>query len=108
MNVLREGTPAEAGLVPERLDCIRERAASWVEEGLTPSLILLVARRGVIALQEAYGRLTPESDADSLRVDSVFAMSSISKPVTAAAVMQLVEDGSVSLTRPVMEYIPEL
>jgi CubicO group peptidase (beta-lactamase class C family) len=108
MNVLREGTPAEAGLLPERLDCIRERAASWVEEGLTPSLILLVARRGVIALQEAYGRLTPESDADSLRVDSVFAMSSISKPVTAAAVMQLVEDGSVSLNRPVMEYIPEL
>lgn len=108
MTVLREGSPAEAGLLPERLDRIRERAAAWVEEGLTPSLMLLVARRGVIALHEAYGRLTPDFDDDSLRADSIFPMSSIAKCVTAASLLQLVEDGHVSLNRPVVEYVPEL
>ena len=42
--VLREGTAVEAGFDPARLDRIRERAASWVADGLTPSLVLVAAR----------------------------------------------------------------
>ena len=61
-QVLEEGTPDEAGFDPARLDRIRSRAASWVSDGLTPALVLLVARRGVVALHEAYGRLTPDSE----------------------------------------------
>jgi len=107
MTVLREGTPAEAGFRPEQIELIRQRAASWASAERTPSLAILAARRGVIALQEAFGRLCPESS-DDLSVDSIFPVMSITKPVTATAAMLLVEEGLLSLNRPLREYLPEL
>ncbi len=106
--VLREGTAVEAGFDPARLDRIRERAASWVADGLTPSLVLVAARHGIVALHEAYGRLTPEPDSPSLSIDSVFPVSSLCKPMTASALLMLVEEGLVGLNLPVVRYIPEL
>src|SRR5512140_1284303 len=104
---LRAGTPEEAGLSPHRLERIKALAAQWVSTGLTPSLVVLVARRGVIALHEAFGTLTPEADSPPLQRDSIFPLASLSKPITATAVMCLVEDGLLGLNRPVDEYIPE-
>jgi CubicO group peptidase (beta-lactamase class C family) len=40
-------------------------------------------------------------------VDAIFGVASLTKPITAAAVMCLVEDGLVGLNRPVQEYVPE-
>jgi CubicO group peptidase (beta-lactamase class C family) len=40
--------------------------------------------------------------------DSIFRIASITKPITAAALMMLVEDGSVALDNPVGEWLPEL
>ena len=106
--VLREGTAAEAGLDPAQLERIRDRAAAWVADGLTPSLVVVAARHGVVALHEAYGRLTPEPDAQALAVDSVFPVSSLCKPLTASALLMLAEEGLVGLSRPVVDYLPEL
>jgi len=107
-RTLREGDAAEAGLDARRLDQIRERAASWVADGLTPALVLVAARRGVVALHEAFGKLTPEPDSPSLATDSVFPVSSLCKPITASALLMLVEDGLVAMNAPVTDYIPEL
>ena len=108
MTVLRKGTPEEAGFRPEQIELIRRRAASWVDAGRTPSLSVLAARRGVIALHEAYGRRTPESAGNDLDVDSIFPVTSVTKPVTATAAMLLVEEGLLSLNRPLREYVPEV
>jgi CubicO group peptidase (beta-lactamase class C family) len=108
MTELRQGSAAEAGMVPERVERIRALARSWVDEGTTPSLVVLAARRGVIVLHEAFGRLRPDPDFSPLRVDSIFPMMSISKPVTATAAMLLVEDGLLGLNRPVRDYLPEI
>ncbi len=108
MTELRAGSAAEAGMLPERVERIRALAKSWVEQGVTPSLVVLAARRGVIVLHEAFGRLRPEPDAPPLSVDSVFPMSSITKPITATAAMLLVEDGLLGLNRPVRDYLPEI
>lgn len=104
---LRNGSAEEAGLDPRRLTALRDQCRGWAEEGTHPSLVVLVARRGVIALHEAYGTLGPEPGAPPMRRDSVFWLASITKPMTATALMLLVEDGLVGLTRPVQEYIPE-
>ena len=68
---LRAGTPQEAGILPERLPLIRERCATWVKEGITPSLVVLAARRGVIFLHEAFGQLRPDPDSPPLENDSI-------------------------------------
>ena len=104
---LRSGAPEEVGMSSRRIQHVKELAAGWVEDGATPALVVLVARRGQVVLHEAYGRLTPEADSPPLQRDSLFPISSTTKPITATAIMALVEDGLLGLNRPVQGYIPE-
>ena len=53
MSELRAGSPAEAGMLPERIERVRDLCAGWVKSGHTPTLAVCVARRGVIVLHEA-------------------------------------------------------
>ncbi len=106
MTELRYGTPQEAGASPKRVQRVVDLARGWVADGLGPALVALAARRGVIFLHEAFGCLRPGSDAP-VQPDSIFPLASISKPLTATALMLLVEEGRVGLNRPVVEYIPE-
>src|SRR5215218_4342070 len=106
-QTLRPGDPAEVGMSPERMERVRRLGAGWVEQGHTPSLQVLVARRGAIVLDEAWGRLGPEENAPPLTTDSIFPLASLTKPITATAVMCLAEDGLLGLNRPVQEYVPE-
>jgi CubicO group peptidase (beta-lactamase class C family) len=104
---LRMGGPEEAGISSPRIDNVRSLAQEWVSEGIHPSLEILAARKGVVFLHEAYGRLGPEKDAPTLELGSIFPIASISKPITATAVMMLVEQGLLGLNRPVVDYLPE-
>ena len=104
---LRPGTPEEAGMSAQRVRRVIDSAKGWVAQGITPALVILVARRGVIVIHEAFGRLTPEPDSPTLELDTIFPLASITKPITATAAMILVEDGLLGLNRPVSWYIPE-
>ena len=79
MTGLRDGTPEEAGLSASRLACASELAASFVEHGDHPALVVLVARHGVVALHEAFGKLGPEPDDRPLPRDALFRLASIGK-----------------------------
>src|SRR5262245_34217527 len=106
--VLQEGAPEKVGMDPQRVDHVRKLAAGWVEKGDTPTLAVLVARRGVIVLHEAFGVRRQEDTTPTLKRDSIFPLASCSKSITAAAVMCLVEDGLIGLNRPFIDYVPEL
>jgi CubicO group peptidase (beta-lactamase class C family) len=106
--VLREGSPESAGMDPLRVNRLRELCGGWVKGGDTPSLVVLVARRGTIVLHEAFGVRHHEDTKPTLKTNSIFPIASCTKQVTAAAVMCLVEDGLIGLNRPFVEYIPEL
>jgi CubicO group peptidase (beta-lactamase class C family) len=88
-----------------------ERASSLiqaeVESGRMGAAALLVARHGRVVLHRGFGRLSAAPDAPVVRPDSVFLLASITKPVTACALMLLVERGQVSLGDPVNHYLPE-
>src|SRR5262249_50261962 len=64
-------------------------------------------RRGIVALHEAFGRLRPELDSPPVQLDTIYPLASLTKPITATAIMCLVEDGLLGLNRPVAEYLPE-
>jgi serine-type D-Ala-D-Ala carboxypeptidase len=105
---LRVGTPEEAGMSAERLRHVAQLARGWVERGeALRALVALVARHGVIVLHEASGTLGPEPESPPVNLDSIFDLQSLSKTITATAIMALVEDGLLGLNRPVQEYIPE-
>ena len=104
---LRHGVPEEADMSAPRIAQITRLAEGWVRDGIHPALVVLVARRGVIVLHEAYGLQGPGCDSLPLARDAIAPMASLTKPITATAVMQLVEDGLVGLNRPVQDYVPE-
>ncbi len=104
---LRYGDPEEVGMSGARVRRLAALAKSWVEQGMTPALVVLVARRGVIVLHEGFGTLTPEPDPPPLPRDAIYPISSIGKLFTATAAMILVDDGLLGLNRPVQEYVPE-
>jgi CubicO group peptidase (beta-lactamase class C family) len=79
--------------------------AGHVERGDVPGLVMLVSHHGEVHA-EAIGRLAFEGS-PMLR-DSLFRITSMTKPVTAAAAMVLVEEGRLKLDDPVDPWLPEL
>jgi len=92
---------------PARIERAQQLARNWVETGHTTALQVVVARRGVVVIDEAFGQVTPDVPSTMLQRDSLFAIASVTKPITATLVMQLVEAGLLGLNRPVAEYLPE-
>jgi len=80
--------------------------AGYVERGEIPGLVTLVARRGEIHV-DAIGTKAA-GGGDPVRRDTLFRISSMTKPITAAAAMVLVEECRIRLDEPVDHLLPEL
>jgi CubicO group peptidase (beta-lactamase class C family) len=80
--------------------------ASHVERGDVPGLVVLVSQRGEVHV-EAMGNKTAGT-ADPMRRDTIFRITSMTKPITGAAAMILVEEGKLRLDGPVDALLPEL
>ncbi len=93
-------------MAPERIEHIRDLTHRWVAAGVHDVVVVLIARRGTVVLHEAFRR-TSRPAVQAARTDTLFPLSSLTKPITAAALMTLVDEGLVGLTRPVAEYVPE-
>jgi CubicO group peptidase (beta-lactamase class C family) len=104
--VAAAGKPEDVGLSGERLSRIRDAVLRHIEAGSLPGAVTLVARRGKIAHFEAHGLIDVEAKRPMPR-DAVFRLASMSKPITAVAVMMLLEEGKVRLSDPVSRFIPE-
>ena len=77
-----------------------------VGDGPVPGAVALVARGDRLEVA-AVGSVDADGSAPMAR-DSIFRIASISKPLTAAAVMVLVDDGRIALDDPVGRWLPEL
>ncbi|WP_405595148.1 beta-lactamase family protein [Streptomyces sp. NBC_01410] len=77
-----------------------------VSNGSVPGAVGLVARGDRVEVA-AVGSVDVDGTAPMAR-DSIFRIASITKPVVAAAVMMLVEDGRIALDDPVGQWLPEL
>ncbi|MFF1702506.1 serine hydrolase domain-containing protein [Streptomyces sp. NPDC058252] len=88
------------------MSTLRELLQAYVEDGSVPGAVGLVARGDDVDV-EAVGDVDVEGSAPMAR-DSIFRIASISKPVTAAAVMMLVDDGAIAPDEPVDAWLPEL
>jgi CubicO group peptidase (beta-lactamase class C family) len=76
-----------------------------VERGAVPGLVALVSRKGAVHVHVAGSKSVGGSP---VRRDTIFRISSMTKPITAAATMILVEQGKLSLDEPVDPLLPEL
>ena len=79
---------------------------SLVEQNRVLGCAAQVTQGGRTIFLEAYGHRTPMAE-DELRTDQVVRIYSMTKAITSAAIMQLVEQGQLGIDDPVSRYIPE-
>ena len=104
---LKPGSPSSVGMSQSQLDRAADILRSEVEAGRISAAAITVARKNTIVLSKGFGKLSHSPDAPRVQPDSIFLLASITKPVTACALMILVERGLVSLDDPVAQYLPE-
>ncbi len=79
---------------------------TYVGNGSVPGAVGLMARGDRVEVAAA-GSADVDGTTPMAR-NSIFRIASITKPITAAAVMMLVEDGRIALEDPVRQWLPEL
>jgi CubicO group peptidase (beta-lactamase class C family) len=79
--------------------------ARHVDEGVAPGLVSVISLRGEAHIDVIGARAV---DGEPMQRDTIFRISSMTKPVTAVATMVLLEDCVVRLDEPVDRLLPEL
>lgn len=107
--MLGNAPPGAAGFDPERLQQAGALLEKAVAEGVTPGGVLLVARRGAIALERAAGRLTWDDGAAEVTPSTIYDLASLTKVIaTTTLMMRRVESGALDLGATAAAYLPEL
>ncbi len=97
---------SEGSVSKSRLARMHESMSRHVESGYVPGLVTLVARRGEVHV-DAIGQQDVGGTAP-MRRDTIFRIASLTKPITAAMAMMLVEECKMRLDEPVDRWLPEL
>lgn len=97
---------SEGGLSEARLGRMHEVMSGYVERDVVPGLLAFVERRGEVHA-EAIGTAAL-GDSAPIKRETIFRIASMTKPITAAAAMILVEECRLRLDDPVDPLLPEL
>ena len=103
---IQDVKPEDIGLSSARLQRIHEAVQRHIDAHDISGAVTVVARKGRLAHLEAHGLM----DADTkkgMSKDTLFWIASMTKPITGAAVLMLMEEGKIRLTDPVSKFIPE-
>jgi CubicO group peptidase (beta-lactamase class C family) len=82
----------------QAMTVLQDLLEAAVSEGMAPGAAALVAR----------GDEVESGSAGEVEPDSIFRIASMTKPITAAAVMLLVDEGLLALDDPISRWLPEL
>jgi CubicO group peptidase (beta-lactamase class C family) len=94
------------GLSRERLERLdRVMTEKYVTTGLLPGFLVQVFRRGELAHAGMAGQIDI-ARGKKMHEDAIFRIYSMTKPITAVALMMLVEEGKIALDDEVHKFIP--
>ena len=99
--------PEDAGFSSERIARITHFFQSEVDKGAIPGAVVIVARNGKVAYHQAVGYQDREKKTP-MKLDAIFRIYSMTKPIATVAVMMLAEEGKIDLLAPASQYLPEL
>ena len=98
-------SPESVGVSSQRLALVDSMLQQHVHDGRVPGLVAGVSRHGKLVFLKSYGWQDIENKLP-MQEDSIFRIRSMSKPITAVAVLQLIDQGKLKLSDPVANYIP--
>ncbi|HEX2113962.1 MAG TPA: serine hydrolase domain-containing protein [Alphaproteobacteria bacterium] len=101
------GADTVQGMSGERLGRIAGVMKQEIDKGVFPGAVTLIARRGEVVHFEAHG-FQDAAKTKPMAKDAIFRLASMTKPITTAAAMMLVEQGVFKLNDPIAQLLPEL
>lgn len=99
--------PEEAGLSSKKLEQVDRAMEDSIEKKRIPGGIVMIARHGKIVHFKAYGKMDLELD-KPMEKDTIMRFYSMTKAITTAAAMILVDEGKLQVDDPVSKYLPEI
>lgn len=105
-SVLSKVEPEEVGLSKEKLSKVNDVVNELIAKKRLAGASVMIARKGKVCFFETYGMMDLEKK-KAMKEDTIFRIYSMSKAITSAAVMQLVEQGKIDLHAPLKNYLPE-
>ena len=100
---LPTSTAEDVGMA--RLDRIDAFFQAEIAAKRLPGAVVMIAREGRVVHHAAYGLRDPATGAP-MGKDSIFRIYSMTKPVTAVAVLMLMEEGKLRLSDPLSRFLP--
>ena len=100
------GSPEQVGMSTQRLERAHQKMQTYIDDQKLGGIATMVARKGMVISHETFGYQDMETKKE-VTANSIFRIYSMSKPITAVAVMMLYEEGKFQLNDPVAKYIPE-
>jgi len=98
--------PESVGFSSSRLGRIDKLIQKYVDHHELAGIAVTVARKGKTIYQEMFGMMDIEQQ-KPMRLDAIYRIASMSKPITSVALMMLYEEGYFHLNTPVSKFIPE-
>jgi CubicO group peptidase (beta-lactamase class C family) len=95
----------EVGISSERLALIGTVLTQDIADGRIPGAVIAIARRGKLVMFEAFGWRDKEAKVP-MTADTIFNIASMTKPMTAAGLLMLYEQGRVLMDDPLAQYFP--
>ena len=96
--------PTDVGFDVDRLSRLDSLLHAYVDSDRLPGTQFLLTRRGEVVHHDVYGMADIEQERP-LTEDTIFRIYSMTKPVTAVAVMMLYEQGKLLLEDPIEQYL---
>lgn len=100
-----EADPARLNVDAGQLDKLERLFAGLVEKERLQAAAWLVARDGEIVAHRSLGRRTFREDGDVFQPDTIRPVYSITKVITAVAILMLVEEGKLYIRQPVADWL---
>src|SRR3984893_11891177 len=98
-------SPGSASFSTEKLARVGDYIRNEIATGKIPGAVILIQQHGQPVYFENFG-VRDVATKLPMTADTIFRLYSMSKPITSAAAMMLVEDGKLALDDPVSKYIP--
>jgi CubicO group peptidase (beta-lactamase class C family) len=102
---MKRSSPESVGFSAARLQRISNLLQGYVDRSDLAGMIATVARQGKTVYYEKFGWADKETSTP-MQDDTIFMIASMTKPITAVAIMMLYEEGHFNLNTPVWKFIP--
>lgn len=96
---------AQNGVSP-RIERVQKAIEDYMAQNKVTGANIAIASKGHLVFRQGFGMADVENDVP-VKSNTIFRLGSVSKIITAVAVMQLVEQGKIDLDSDIRKYVPE-